>query len=296
MPGLGHICYMLGIEDSIHAPVAEWVKIETKNYFRGGDGSPWPKFFEKDGGEDSLLALLLPKFTNLRTLELQCSPRRECRESGQFSVGDMLCRVAQKKAPFDTQPAFTKLQSFFCSYLGYEYGRGRGSFHHIPWYAAFFYPSIRSITCEGPINSPGHDLDYDDWSGGKTFGPQSSSCSNLEWRRFTWKLECDVIGKLLSYPKALKTFTCVNLTARPSTPKDRDDRAPSEGPRRTRLAIRRGLQQQKETLEDLWLDIDSHERWEGRPGLSKAQIRFGTIASFPRGLPYLDFRSSGVSV
>lgn len=144
------------------------------------------KWLEEIDLEDAILALLLPKFTNLRALDLEVI-------CGANSVKCMLERVARKEKPFDKKPTFTHLHSI--TWVNSDESIGGG-----PAAAVFMLPSVRSIYMYRVGSEDGDDT-HKEFSKIKH---EASSCTELEVRDCRFNI--GDIEAVLSIPRSLKTF------------------------------------------------------------------------------------------
>ncbi|KAF2000923.1 hypothetical protein P154DRAFT_575626 [Amniculicola lignicola CBS 123094] len=172
--------------------------------------------------EDALLALLLPKLVNLQTLDLETPIIPHYIET-------MFNRVGLKQKPFDTTPAFTKLKSILWAHDDNKYGGNVVA-------APFMLPSVQSIFMHrtGSEDDEGDDAPYIDMP------DKTSSVTHLELK--DCRLDTRMIEKMLAVPKQLKTFIYEVGWGHLSY-------CSISWP-----AIRRGLELQKDSLEELWWD------------------------------------------
>jgi hypothetical protein len=145
------------------------------------------KWLEEIDLEDALLALLLPKFTNLLTLDLEIL----CEAN---SVKRMLERVARNEKPFDKEPTFTHLHSITWVHCDESIG---GS----PVGVVFMFPSVQSIYL---YRNGSEDVGDDANKEFSKIKRQSSSCTELEAR--DCRFNNGDIEAILSIPKSLRTF------------------------------------------------------------------------------------------
>lgn len=172
--------------------------------------------------EDTTLALLLPLFTRLETLDLEYT-FTSC-------VERMLQRAGQREKPFDSQPAFVSLHSLLWAHSDNKYG---GEFAVGP----FLFPSIQTVYLHrvgsGDDDAPDKNL--------ACVGQGTSQCTHLELK--DCRLNVGDTKTLLSIPKRLKTFIYEVSGGHLSY-------CSVSFP-----ALRDALEVHKDTLEDLWIDI-----------------------------------------
>jgi hypothetical protein len=179
---------LLASEDILDSICAAETRISIKNTSHSQiEESDWLKDYFVN---DCLLALLLPKFTYLETLDLAHRPPEEGSQLRLSRVEIMLERAARKQRPFKTQPAFEKLHSFvWISDIADETAPVAN--------APFMFPSIRSVFWFDINPDAGLPI---------ISNPRSSTCTHLELR--DWLGSYQHIEEVLLIPKALKTFTC----------------------------------------------------------------------------------------
>lgn len=211
------------LEEALAA--ADDVEDEIKNAIKEASHSDeeYSKWLEQAKVDDALLALLLPKFTKLETLDLETPIQ-------PMFVDRMLGRAAREEKPFDKSPAFKRLHSLVWVHNDNKYG---GSFTAAP----FLLPFVTSIYFHRISSGDGDDPDEEI----AKVEPGSSSCTHLELKDCRFN-EGD-IKALLCAPKELRTFIYQIGWGHLSYCST------------SFLALREGLEAQKETLEDLWLDF-----------------------------------------
>ena len=145
------------------------------------------KWLEDNKCDDALLALLLPLFTKVETLDIEepISPQY---------VDRMLQRAGRKEKPFDKKPAFKRLHSFTWVHNDNTCG---GSFASGP----FMFPSVTSMYFHRMASS---DEDDEPESGLKEIEYGASSCTHLELA--DCRLNDADTRILLAIPKELKSF------------------------------------------------------------------------------------------
>ncbi|CAJ2501041.1 Uu.00g038940.m01.CDS01 [Anthostomella pinea] len=207
--------------------------------------------------EDSLLALVLPRLSNLETLRLD---HFACERTRQ-----MLLRVAGGEKPFDAKPALTRLEYivFHASRdVWMEYGR--------LFTPVFLIPSVRAIYHSASTTKPGSHEYNEQGIPDKVLAdssPGSSGCTHLELH--ACRLSAVDMRNMLAKPKGLETFI---YTVAPPV-----EHAPIAV---SYPALWRALLLQSETLENIWIDDFRREGWIELDEDDYDPIR--TFKDFPR--------------
>ncbi|KAF2473123.1 uncharacterized protein BDR25DRAFT_341294 [Lindgomyces ingoldianus] len=176
--------------------------------------------------EDCLLALLLPRFTNLETLDLEIpiSPNY---------IDRMLWRVGRGEQPFDNEPTFARLNSIAWFHIDSKYGGSLPA-------GCFTLPSARAIYLHRMGSSDGDDPDKKL----SQIEHGTSGCTHLEMH--DCRLNDPDIKNIITVPKKLSTFiyeigwghlSYCSVNFQP---------------------LRDALEAHQSCLEDLWLDY-SHD-------------------------------------
>lgn len=218
------ICF--GVEDVFKEAIKKYSHSKEEE-------DKWLEDIARGGNEDALLGLLLPALFKLQRLDL-CMPLGS---TPYFTR--LFTRVGQKQKPFDATPTLLALNEIMNTASDEKYGT-------MPDYVALYFglPAIRGIYGHrvgsgDDDNEPQPDLAALEWG--------TSSAIRLELK--DCKISAPDIIQMLQAPMALETFVYELGWGHLSYCSHRFP------------AIQTGLDAQKDSLENLWLDYAYDIEW-----------------------------------